>query len=148
MFLQTLLSQLIHYLMVRLNHLQLPVDQVTQTEHITSSVWRWCKSRNCNRWIIVRITVSGNAIQDFGLTGGSDTTIHDGGSGYTFGNVSLTNVFSDITLTSSANMGSGTGGIVRVIISPKDGSTVTMICKRTGRGPLCNFKYNSGTSRG
>ena len=70
---------------------------------------------------IVRITVSGNAIQDFGLTAGSNTTIHAGGSGYTFGNVSLTNVFSDAGLTSATSMGSGTGGIVRVIISPKDG---------------------------
>ena len=70
---------------------------------------------------IIRITVSGGTIQSFGLTAGTDTTIHAGGAGYTFGKVSLTNVFSDTGLSSSANMGSGTGGDVRVIISPKDG---------------------------
>ena len=78
-------------------------------------------SQGTSSGAIVRITVSGNAIQDFGLTAGSDTTIHAGGAAYTFGNVSLTNVFSDAALTSSANMGSGTGGAVRVIISPKEG---------------------------
>ena len=38
---------------------------------------------------IIRITVSGGTIQSFGLTVGSDTTIHAGGAGYTFGTVNL-----------------------------------------------------------
>ena len=72
---------------------------------------------------IVRLTVSGGAIASFGLTAGSDTTIHAGGSGYTFGTVNLGNdfIFSDSTLSSASTLGSGTGGAVEVIISPKGG---------------------------
>ena len=36
-------------------------------------------SQGTSSGAIVRITVSGGAIQSFGLTAGSDTTIHDGG---------------------------------------------------------------------
>ena len=72
---------------------------------------------------IVRLTVSGGSIASFGLTAGSDTTIHAGGSGYTFGTVNLGNdfIFSDSTLSTSSTLGSGTGGAVDVIISPKNG---------------------------
>ena len=55
------------------------------------------------------------------MTTGTDTTIHSGGVGYTFGTVNLDTVFSDSGLSSSANIGSGTGGAVDVIISPKEG---------------------------
>ena len=65
---------------------------------------------------IIRITVSGGSIASFGLTAGTDTTIHAGGAAYTFGKVSLTYLFSDAALTSSANIGSGSGGDVRIII--------------------------------
>jgi hypothetical protein len=87
---------------------------------------------------IVRITVSGNAIQDFGLTAGSDTTIHAGGSGYTFGKVSLSNVFSDAALTSSTTMGSGTGGVVRVVISPKGGHGFNAVDELGGHFVITN----------
>ena len=72
---------------------------------------------------IVRITVSGGAIASFGLTAGTDTTIHSGGSGYTYGTVNLGSsyTFSDSSLSTSSSMGSGTGGAVDVIISPKNG---------------------------
>ena len=71
---------------------------------------------------VVRITVSGGAIQSFGLTAGSDTTIHAGGAGYTFGTVNLGAgfTFSDSGLSSASNMG-GSGGAVEVVISPKNG---------------------------
>ena len=71
---------------------------------------------------IVRITVSGGTIQSFGLTAGSDTTIHAGGAGYTFGTVNLGAgfTFSDSGLSSASNMG-GSGGAVEVVISPKNG---------------------------
>ena len=71
---------------------------------------------------VVRITVSGGAIQSFGLTAGSDTTIHAGGAGYTFGTVNLSSgfTFSDSGLSSASNMG-GSGGAVEVVISPKNG---------------------------
>ena len=72
---------------------------------------------------VVRITVSGGAIQSFGLTAGSDTTIHAAGTGYTFGTVNLGSdfTFSDSALTSSSSMGSGSGGAITVIISRKEG---------------------------
>ena len=72
---------------------------------------------------IVRITVSSGSIASFGLTAGSDTTIHDGGAAYTYGTVNLGSsyTFSDAALYYSSSMGSGTGGAVGVIISPKNG---------------------------
>ena len=71
---------------------------------------------------IVRITVSGGTIQSFGLTAGSDTTIHAGGAGYTFGTVNLASgfTFSDSSLSSASGIG-GTGGSIEVVISPKNG---------------------------
>ena len=71
---------------------------------------------------IVRITVSGGTIQSFGLTAGSDTTIHAGGAGYTFGTVNLASgyTFSDSGLSSASGIG-GSGGSIEVVISPKNG---------------------------
>ena len=78
---------------------------------------------------IVRITVSGGAIQSFGLTAGTDTTIHSAGAGYTFATVNLGSdyIFSDSSLSSSTTLGSGTGGEVTVIIGPKGGHGFTAI---------------------
>ena len=71
---------------------------------------------------VVRITVSSNAIQSFGLTAGTDTTVHSAGSGYTFGQVNLSSgfTFSDSSLTTASAMG-GSGGAVEVVIGPKGG---------------------------
>ena len=71
---------------------------------------------------IVRITVRGGAIASFGLTAGTDTTIHAAGAGYTYGTVNLSSgyTFSDSSLSSASAMG-GSGGAVDVIISPKNG---------------------------
>jgi hypothetical protein len=71
---------------------------------------------------IVRITVSGGTIQSFGLTAGTDTTIHAGGAGYTFGTVNLASgyTFSDSSLSSASGIG-GSGGSIEVVISPKNG---------------------------
>ena len=72
---------------------------------------------------IVRITISSGSIVSFGLTAGTDTTIHAAGSGYTFGYVNLAAayIFSDSSLSSSSTLGSGSGGAIDVIISPDDG---------------------------
>jgi len=79
-------------------------------------------SQGTSSGAIVRITVSGGAIASFGLTAGTDTTIHAAGVGYTFGYVNLDAgyTFSDSDLTSASNMG-GSGGVVDVIISPEGG---------------------------
>ena len=71
---------------------------------------------------IIRITVSGGSIAQFGLTAGTDTTIHAAGVGYTFGyvNLGVGYTFSDSGLTSASAIG-GSGGVVDVIISPEGG---------------------------
>ena len=80
-------------------------------------------SQGTSSGAIVRITVSSGAIATFGLTAGTDTTIHDGGAGYTFGTVNLGSsyTFSDAALTTSSSMGSGSDGAVQVVIGPKNG---------------------------
>ena len=75
------------------------------------------------------------------MTAGSDTTIHAGGAGYTFGTVNLDTVFSDSDLTSSANIGSGTGGEIEVIISPKEGHGNSAITELGGHFVILNTKF-------
>ena len=72
---------------------------------------------------VIRITVTSGSIQSFGLTAGTDTTINSAGAGYTFGTVNLGDdfIFSDSSFSSSASLGSGSGGAIEVIISPKEG---------------------------
>ena len=72
---------------------------------------------------IVSIVISSGAIVSFGLTAGTDTSIHNAGTGYTFGTVNLASgfTFSDAALSSASSVGSGTGGAVNVVISPKEG---------------------------
>ena len=72
---------------------------------------------------VIRITVSSNAIQSFGLTAGTDTTINSAGTGYTYGTINLGSsyTFSDSDLETASSMGGGTGGAISVIISPKEG---------------------------
>ena len=67
---------------------------------------------------IVKIVVASGAIVKQGSAG---TNMYAIGSGYTFANVDLTNVYSDTAVSSAANIGSGTAGAVQPIISPKGG---------------------------
>jgi len=78
---------------------------------------------------IVRITISSGSIVSFGLTAGTDTTIHSSGAGYTFGYVNLGSdyIFSDSSLSSSTTIGGGSGGAIEVIISPDDGHGASAI---------------------
>ena len=79
-------------------------------------------SQGTSSGAIVRITISGGAIASFGLTAGTDTTIHSAGSGYTYGTVNLGSgyTFSDTGLSSASAIG-GSGGAIEVMISPKNG---------------------------
>ena len=72
---------------------------------------------------VIRITISGGVIADFGLSAGTDTTVNSIGAGYTFGYVNLGSAFtfSDTALTTASSIGSGSGGAIKVIISPTDG---------------------------
>ena len=80
-------------------------------------------SQGTSSGAVIRITVSSGSIASFGLTAGTDTTINSAGAGYTFGTVNLGDdfIFSDSSLSSSASLGSGSGGAIEVIISPKEG---------------------------
>ena len=50
-------------------------------------------SQGTSSGAIVRITVASGAIQSFGMTAGTDTTVHSAGEGYTFGTVNLSSGF-------------------------------------------------------
>ena len=63
---------------------------------------------------IVKIVVSGGAIVKQGSAGSNMYAI---GANYTFANVDLTNVYSDTSVSSAANIGSGSGGSVQPIVS-------------------------------
>ena len=80
-------------------------------------------SQGTSSGAVIRITVSGGAIASFGLSAGTDTTINSAGAAYTFGYVNLADayIFSDTSLSTSASLGSGSGGAISVVISPKDG---------------------------
>ena len=90
-------------------------------------------SQGTSSGAIVRITVSSGAIASFGLTAGTDTTVHATGAGYTFGYVNLGSgfTFSDTDLSSASAMG-GSGGAVEVIISPEGGHGFNAITELGG----------------
>jgi hypothetical protein len=79
-------------------------------------------SQGTSSGAIVRITVTSSVIQAFGLTAGTDTTVHAAGSGYTFGTVNLASgfTFSDADLSTASAIG-GSGGSISVVIGPKGG---------------------------
>ena len=67
---------------------------------------------------VVKIVVNGGAIQRQGSTG---TNMYAAGTDYTFAVVDLTNVYTNTGLTTSGSIGSGSGGAVQPILSPKGG---------------------------
>jgi hypothetical protein len=88
---------------------------------------------------IVKIHVSANAIASFG-SGGSATEVFAAGSGYTFGSVDLTNVYSDSGLTTATTMGAGTNGVVDPIISPPGGHGKDAVRELGGHYVMMNIK--------
>jgi len=86
---------------------------------------------------IVKIVVSGGTIVKQGSAG---TNMYTVGTGYRFANVDLTNVYSDTSLSSAANIGSGTGGSVQPIISPKGGHGKDAVHELGGHFVMTNVK--------
>ena len=88
---------------------------------------------------IVRITVASNAIASWGVTAGTDTTIHTAGAGYTFGTVNLASgyTFSDTGLSSASAMG-GSGGAISVQIGPKGGHGYNAVAELAGHYVMIN----------
>ena len=96
-------------------------------------------SQGTSSGAVVRITIASGAIVAFGLTAGSDTTIHAGGAGYTYGTVNLSAgyTFSDTALSSASAMG-GSGGSVEVIVSPKGGHGYDAVAELGGHYIMLN----------
>ena len=86
---------------------------------------------------VVQIRVAGGAISAQGSAG---TNMFAPVSGYTFANVDLTNVYTDSALTIAGNIGSGTGGSVQPIISPKGGHGFNAVSELGGHYVMMNTK--------
>ena len=86
---------------------------------------------------IVQIEVSGGAIVGQGSSG---SNMFANGTGYTFATVDLTNVYTDSALTVAGSIGSGTGGSVQPIISPKGGHGSNAISELGGHFVMMNSK--------
>ena len=95
---------------------------------------------------IVSFVVSSNAIADFGLTSGTDTIVYAGGTGYTYGTVTLTDatVFTDATLETAASSGyidNGSGGAIQVMVGPKSGHGYNAVTELGGHYILMNTLF-------
>jgi hypothetical protein len=86
---------------------------------------------------VVEILVSGGAIS---AQGSSGTNVTTPGSGYTFGNVDLTDLYDSSALSTPASIGSGVGGAVVPIISPKGGHGKNAIKELGGHYVMMNTK--------
>ena len=86
---------------------------------------------------IVKIVVASGSIVKQGSAGTNMYTI---GSGYTFANIDLTNVYTNVGLTTAGNIGSGTGGLVEPIISPKGGHGKDAVHELGGHFVMTNVK--------
>lgn len=92
---------------------------------------------------IVKIVVDSDGVLNaFGLTDGTDTTVYAGGSGYTYGTVNLASgyTFSDAALTSASAIG-GSGGSIRVVISPKGGHGANAVDQLGGHYVMLNTLF-------
>jgi len=86
---------------------------------------------------IVQIVVSGGAIVKQGSSG---TNMFAAGTGYTFATVDLTNVYTNSALSIAGNIGSGTGGSVQPIISPKGGHGFNAVSELGAHYVMMNSK--------
>ena len=86
---------------------------------------------------IALIKVVGGAIS---VQGSSGSNVFAAGAGYTFGTVDLTDVYTDTGLTTAGNIGSGTGGVVQPIISPKGGHGFNAVRELGGHYVMMNTK--------
>ena len=98
----------------------------------------------------IRITISGGIIQTFGLTGGTDTTIDAGGSGYTYGSVSLAHVYNsqanainDDKATGVVSIGTVGSAALEVIISPKGGHGSNAVNELGGHYVMINTTFSN-----
>jgi len=86
---------------------------------------------------VVKIVVNGGAIS---LQGSTGSNMYAAGTGYTFGVVNLSDVYTNTGLTTSGNIGSGSGGAVVPIISPKGGHGKDAVKELGGHYVMMNVK--------
>jgi hypothetical protein len=86
---------------------------------------------------VALIKVVGGSISAFG-SAGSNLLLP--GAGYTFGTIDLSTVFTDTGLTTAGNIGSGSGGAVQPIISPKGGHGFNAVRELGGHYVMMNTK--------
>jgi len=96
---------------------------------------------------IVSFVVSGGRIEKFGLISSSDTVVHDGGAGYRFGTVTLTDatVFTDAALTTNVAtnvINGGAAGAIQVVISPKNGHGYDAVTELGGHYVMMNAQFD------
>jgi hypothetical protein len=95
---------------------------------------------------IISFVVSSGAIASFGLTSGTDTIVYAGGTGYTYGTVTLTDstVFEDAALSSAVDSGdidNGSGGAISIMISPKGGHGSNAVNELGGHYVMLNTLF-------
>ena len=95
---------------------------------------------------IISFVVSGNAIQSFGLTSGTDTIVYAGGAAYTYGTVTLTDavVKTDAALTTGVSAGvidNGSGGAIQIVVSPKSGHGYDAVKELGGHYVMMNTLF-------
>lgn len=95
---------------------------------------------------IISFVVSSGAIASFGLTSGTDTIVYAGGTGYTYGTVTLSDstVFANAALTTAVDSGdidNGSGGAIQIVISPKGGHGFNAVNELGGHFVIMNTLF-------
>ena len=95
---------------------------------------------------IISFVVSSGAIASFGLTSGTDTVVYAGGTGYTYGTVTLSDstVFEDASLSSAVDSGdidNGSGGAIQIVVSPKGGHGSNAVNELGGHYVMMNTLF-------
>jgi len=95
---------------------------------------------------VISFAVVSGAIKSFGLISGSDTIVYAGGAGYTYGTITLTDatVFANAALSTAVDTGdinNGSGGVIKVIISPKEGHGNDAVAELGGHYVLMNTLF-------
>jgi hypothetical protein len=101
---------------------------------------------------IVSFVVSSGRIQKFGLIASSDTVVYEGGAGYRFGTVTLTDatVFTDAALTIAVDtnvINGGAAGAIQIVISPKNGHGYDAVAELGGHYVMMNSQFGPGAER-
>jgi hypothetical protein len=90
---------------------------------------------------VVKIIIASGAIAAFGSSSSTSTEVFNGGTGYTYGTINLTDVYSDSALSTSTTVGAGTGGSISIVVAPKGGSGFNAIEELGGHYVMITTKF-------